>query len=81
MKRQTKLNSTEQQQQNAAEQQTQKQSGLEFSTVEEMLRYDAARTEVPGGIERRLHKSAGDLPRPKPAWWKRFFGGNKHHTP
>ena len=72
MKRQTKLTSTEQQQ--AAEQQTQTQTALEFSSAEELLRYDAANTVVPPGIERRLQESARDLPRPRRTWWGRFFG-------
>jgi len=48
---------------------------LEFATAEEMLRYDAAHTTVPPGIAQRLQQSAGDLPPPKLAWWKRFLGG------
>ena len=72
MKHQTKLS---QEQQHAAEQQTQKQSAHEFANAEEMLRYDAARTTVPPGIAQRLQKSTGDLPKPKTAWWKRLFGG------
>ncbi len=75
MKRQTKLNSTEQQQQHAAEQQAQQPSALEFATAEELLRYDAANTAVPDAIAQRLQKSAGDLPAPKLSWWKRLFGG------
>jgi hypothetical protein len=74
MKRQTKLTSDQRQEQ-AAEQQTQAKPALEFATPEELLRYDAAQTPVPGGIARRLQQSAADLPQPKPAWWKRFFGG------
>jgi hypothetical protein len=76
MKHQAKLNS-EQQQQQAAEQQTQSQPALEFATTEELLRYDAAHTPVPDGIAQRLQKSAGGLPLPSRPWWKRFFGGSK----
>ena len=74
MKRQTKL-TTDQQQEHATEQQTQAKPALEFATAEELLRYDAAQTPVPGGIAQRLQQSTADLPRPKPAWWKRFLGG------
>jgi hypothetical protein len=74
MKHQNKL-SREQQQQHAAEHQTQQSGAREFASVEEMLRYDAAHTTVPPGIAQRLQKSTGDLPRPKMAWWKRLFGG------
>jgi hypothetical protein len=74
MKHQTKL-SAEQQQQQAAEHQTQSQSAREFANAEELLRYDAAHTTVPPGIAQRLQKSAADLPAPKTTWWKRLFGG------
>jgi hypothetical protein len=74
MKHQTKL-SQEQQQQHAAEHQTQQQAVREFANAEEMLRYDAAHTPVPPAIAQRLQKSTGDLPQPKLAWWKRLFGG------
>jgi hypothetical protein len=62
MKRQTKLDSVEQQQ---------------AQQTEELLRYDAARTPVPAGIARRLQQSAAGLPRSKPAWWKRWWGGQQ----
>jgi hypothetical protein len=74
MKRQTRLTS-EQQQQHAAEHQIHQQSGREFATAEELLRFDAAHTLVPPGIEQRLQKSSAELPKQKPAWWKRFLGG------
>ena len=74
MKHQTKL-SQEQQQQHAAEHQTQQQAVREFANAEEMLRYDASQTTVPPGIAQRLQKSAADLPAPKTTWWKRLFGG------
>ena len=72
MKHQTKLS---EEQQHAAEQQTQKQSAHEFANAEELLRYDAAHTPVPPAIAQRLQKSTGELPQPKLAWWKRLFGG------
>lgn len=75
MKHQTKL--TEAQEQRAAEHQTQQPAGREFANAEELLRYDAANTAVPPGIAQRLQKSTGDLPGPKPVWWKRLFGGNQ----
>ena len=75
MKHQTKLSEEQQSRQVGAEQQTQQPSAREFASVEEMLRYDAAHTVVPPEIARRLEKSTGDLPAPKPSWWKRLFGG------
>jgi hypothetical protein len=73
MKRQTKFDSAEQQQ-HAAGQQTQQQSALEFAAAEELLRYDAEHTAVPGSIAQRLQESTGSLP-PPPArsWWRRLF--------
>jgi type II secretory pathway pseudopilin PulG len=75
MKQQTKLSEEQQQQQHAAELQTQKQSAREFANAEEMLRYDAAHTAVPPDIARRLQKSTGGPTEPKTSWWKRLFGG------
>ena len=72
MKQQTKLS---EEQQHAAEQQTQQQSAHEFANAEDILRYDAAHTTVPPEIARRLQKSTADLPGPKTSWWKRLFGG------
>ena len=73
MKQQTKL--TGEQQQHAAEHQTNQQSSREFATTEELLRFDAAHTLVPPAIEQRLQISSAELPKQKPAWWKRFLGG------
>lgn len=74
MKRETKLSSEQQQsQETGTEQQTRQQSALEFGTAEEMLRYDAAHTPVPPGIEARLQKSTEGLPPPARPWWKRLF--------
>jgi hypothetical protein len=75
MKHQSKLNSEQQQRQQAAEHQAQSKPALEFGSAEELLRYDAAHTEMPGGIEQRLQASAAPLPRPGRPWWKRLFGG------
>ncbi len=77
MKRQTKFTS-EQQQQHAAETQSQNQQiPHEFATPEEALRFDAAQTVVPPAIAQRLRESAASLPPPNRSWWKRFFGGIK----
>jgi len=75
MKHQSKL--SEEQQQQPAGLQTQQPAAREFASVEEMLRYDAAHTTVPPEIARRLQKSAGDLPKPKASWWKRWLGGTE----
>ena len=75
MKRITKLTPLEeQQQQHAAEQQTQNQSSREFATVEEMLRYDSAHTPVTPVVAERLQRSVNQSPKPAGSWWQRFFG-------
>jgi hypothetical protein len=73
MKHQSKL--TGEQQQQAAEHQANQQGVREFTTVEELLRFDAAHTIVPPAIAQRLQISSAELPKQKPAWWKRFLGG------
>ena len=74
MKRQTKLTSEEQAQQQAAEQQVQQPAELQFKTVEAMLRHDALHTPVPPAIAQRLEKSITTSPQPAQSWWRRFFG-------
>ena len=50
--------------------------GWEFNSAEEMLRLDAAQTEVPPAVEVRLAESIQQEPA-EPAdagpWWKRMF--------
>jgi len=49
----------------------------EFAGVEELLRHDAAHTDVPETIARRLEDSVRDLPAPRPrSWWRRLLGGS-----
>ena len=74
MKRQTKF-TPEEQQQHAAEQQSQTQPGREFANADEMLRYDAAQTTVPPVVADRLQQSIGDSPPPARSWWRRLLGG------
>ena len=45
----------------------------EFATTDELLRHDAAQTEVPPVIAERLSKSIEGLPRPSRSWWQRIF--------
>jgi hypothetical protein len=47
----------------------------EFNNVEDMLRFDAAQTPVPGRVAERLQESVEreNLQPPRP-WWKRLFG-------
>jgi hypothetical protein len=75
MKRQTKLNAGEEQQQ-AATSRSEQQSELEFQNPEALLRHDAAAVAVPSRVEQRLKESIGDSPAPRAAWWRRFLGGS-----
>ena len=74
MKNRTKL-TREEQPMAAAEQSAQHGSAREFRSAEELLRYDAAQTEVPPAIAARLRKELAELPPPKMTWWQRWFGG------
>ena len=71
MKQQSKLS---QEQQHAAAHQSQSQAGQEFSSAEELLRFDAAQTVVPPTIEQRLKATTTNAAQPpKTGWFKRFF--------
>ena len=73
MKHEKKFIPQEQQQQ-VSETQSRQTAGREFSSVEELLRFDAAQTAVPPEIARRLQKSAANMPPPARPWWKNLFG-------
>ena len=73
MKRQSKLTSRQsEQEQQLSHQQAEQHAGLEFPSVEEMLRHDARHTPVPPNIAHRLQESIG--PVPERPWWRRLFG-------
>jgi hypothetical protein len=72
MKRHTKLNAGQQQEQ-IAEHKLEQQEGYEFETAEKLLSFDAVHTKVPAGIAERLKKSSGGIPPPSRSWWQRFF--------
>jgi hypothetical protein len=72
MKHEHKFN-REQQQQLAAQEQTQQQTAREFATAEELLRYDASHIATPPSIGARLAQSAAGLTPPKRSWWQRLF--------
>jgi len=69
MKQQNEFNSEHENQQKAEQQQA-----IEFSTTEDLLRFDTKQVDVPAAIAERLQKSSADLPRPGRSWWKRLFG-------
>jgi hypothetical protein len=49
-------------------------AGMEFGSVEAMLRHDALHTPVPPSIEHRLRESLGRGPAPARPWWRRLLG-------
>jgi len=68
-----KQNLTAQEQQQVSETQTEKTVGREFATPEELLRHDAAQTEVPPTVAKRLDESLQKEPRRSRSFWRRFF--------
>lgn len=73
MKQHSKLSSAQQPEHAAELQSGQQQAVHEFSTTEELLRFDAANIPVPSTIAERLAKSSADIPKPNRSWWKRLF--------
>jgi hypothetical protein len=53
-------------------QQTQ-QAPLEFATAEEAIRHDAAQSDLPPAIAKRLRDSIAREPKPAASWWKRLL--------
>jgi hypothetical protein len=76
MKQQNRF-SSEQQQEQSAEQQAQQEKPLEFGSPEELIRFDAARTNVPERVAERVQRTVEKLPAPHSPWWKRLFGGSR----
>ena len=73
MKQQNKFDSQEEQNL-AVPHQSAQNSVQEFSTVDELLKHDAARTSAPASIAERLQKSSAGFPKPARSWWQRLFG-------
>lgn len=69
MKQKTNLNSSSQQQKSTEE------KVREFASTDELLRHDAAQTEVPPAIAQRLTQSLQREPKPGRSWWRRLTGG------
>ncbi len=75
MKRQSKLISQHQAEEQQAEaQQTNSEAIREFSTPEELLRHDARNTVVPDSVTRRLRESLDQESAPTRSWWRKLFG-------
>jgi len=73
MKPQNKLSTGRHQEQAAGEQTAAaNSSALEFQSVEELLRHDAAQTAVPPEIARRLSQSIAQSRSRRP-WWRKLL--------
>jgi hypothetical protein len=68
-----KLRHEQTQEQSHTEAQRQESSAREFTSVEELLRYDAGKTAVPAGLAQRLRSSITREPKAAPVWWKRLL--------
>jgi len=71
MKHEKKFESQEQQQ--TSEAQSQQTTIREFTSVEELLRFDAKQMNVPSTIAERLSQSLKNQPHPVRPWWQRWF--------
>ena len=47
--------------------------GHEFSSVEEMIRFDAGQSAPPEAVAERLKQSIAREPAPIRSWWQRLF--------
>jgi hypothetical protein len=73
MKEQNKF-STGRHREQAAASQAANTSALEFQSVEDLLRHDAAQTAVPPAIARRLSQSIAQSAPPRRPWWRKLIG-------
>jgi hypothetical protein len=64
-----------QEQEHLAENAATQSTAREFATAEELLRHDAAQTEVPPAIAERLTQSIAKLPPQPKRWWQRWLKG------
>ena len=58
------------------EQSRQESAPHQFGSVDEMLRYDTAQTELPSSLKSRLQDSISkeSTPERPGSWWRRLFG-------
>ncbi len=74
----SKLNSRQKEKDESAQRQDASQATqsatVEFNGPEDMLRYDAAQTEVPERLTERLRESIRKEPPPARPWWRKLFG-------
>ena len=51
----------------------QEQKGVQFASVEEMLRHDANQNPPPGRLAEKLSDTMAREPRVEKPWWRRIF--------
>jgi len=61
-----------------ARQETSQQTGVEFASAEELLRYDAAQVTPPTRLARRLSDSIARECQSARSWWKRLWSRDAH---
>jgi hypothetical protein len=54
---------------------SQEQTVREFASVEELIRHDAAQTEVPPALAEKIRETMSREPAPARPWWRRIWGG------
>jgi len=50
-------------------------AALEFGSPEDLLRHEAAQTDVPARVAKRLQDSIREEPPRRKSWLRRLFGG------
>ena len=82
MKQHSKLRQQEEQAHEQQEQSQTNEESTELSSIEEMLRFDAAQHPPPDSLARRLNETIAREPRPSPTWRQRlncFFQKRNSH--
>ena len=59
---------------NSSQKQEQETAGMEFNTVEDLLRHDSDQNPVPAEVAERLNRSIAAEPKPQRSWIKKLFG-------
>jgi hypothetical protein len=59
---------------NSSQKQEQETAGMEFNTIEDLLRHDSDQNPVPAEVAERLNRSIAAEPKPERSWIKRIFG-------
>lgn len=75
----SKQSKQEEAQQAHVSQEGQQNTGMEFDSVEEMIRYDLSQTAVPLEIGERLARDLAleQHAEARRSWWKRLFSSHK----